>query len=240
MFLGAKTRANMLSYGLEEFDIAGNHLSKQRFTQILLTRNIQGLILSPLYSIADELPVEWEHFGIIAIGFSHRLPVNRVAHNHFVAMRTALEACRARGLTRIGVVLSHRLNEKVEGLWLASYVFDQFKHQGGAMPPLLLDDGDGYPDFDVWLRKHRPDAIIGLLNSTPLKAWLETAGMVRAIKLVTLDYHEGDRGEPGIFHDYARIGATAVDQLVAQLERNERGLAASPVTTVIDGAWISK
>lgn len=242
MFLGAKTRANMLGYGVEEFDISGTELSRQRFTQILLARNIQGLILPPLYSIDDRLPVEWEHFGIIAIGLSHRIPANRVVHNHFAAMRTALSACRERGHKRIGVVLSRRLHEKVEGLWLASYIFDQFeqKRRGVELSPLLLEDGERFPDFDAWLRRHCPDAIVGLLNLTPLRTWLEAIGRERDVDLVTLDYHKSDRGFAGVFHNYARIGATAVDQLVGQLERNERGLPESPMSTVIDGVWIDR
>lgn len=242
LFFGAKARANMLGYELEEFDLSGRDLSPKRFTQILLTRNIHGLILPPLYSLQDSLPVEWDHFGVIAIGHSHRIPANRVVHNHFAAMRTALAACRARGRQRIGLVLTRRLHEKVEKLWLASYVFDHFEQADRceARPLLLMEDRNDAARFDVWLKQNRPDAIIGLQNLTPIHAWVKTAGLASEIELVTLDYHESDRGFSGIFHDYGRIGATAVDQLVGQLERNERGLPRMPVSTLIDGVWIER
>ena len=216
LFLGAKSRANFLGYELEEFDLSGTRLSPRRFTEILLTRAIHGLILPPLYSQQDALPVQWDKFAVIVIGHSHTIPANRVVHNHFAAMRTTLEACRRRGKKRIGLVLPQRLNEKVDQLWLAAYVFDQFGRsvRRAAAPPLLLEDSSGYPEFLAWVRRHRPDTIVGLLNLTPLQQWVKTAGLAGKVELITLDYHAGDLGFSGIFHDYARIGATAVDQLV--------------------------
>lgn len=237
---GAKSRAQTLGYALEEFDLSGTRLTPQRFTQILHTRSILGLILPPLYSRHDVLPVDWTHVSVIAIGHSHSIPVNRVVHNHFAAMRTALAACRQRGRTRIGFVLPRRLHEKVGKLWLAGYVFDHFendrRHRGP--PPLLLEDNAGYPEFSAWLMRHRPDAIVGLLNLTPLTQWVKTAGATDAVELVTLDHQASDRGYGGIFHDHSRIGATAVDQLVAQIERNERGLPEHPAGIYIDGTWV--
>jgi len=240
LFSGARSRARFLGYELEEFNLSGTRFTPRRFTQILLTRNIHGLILPPLYSTQDALPVEWEHFGVISIGHSHAIPANRVVHNHFSAMRTALAACRQRGRQRIGFVLPRRLHEKVGKLWLAGYLLDQFEHGGrrAPLPPLLLEDEAGQAEFAAWLRRHRPDAIIGLLNLTPLAQWVKASGLAREVELVTLDYGASDRGFGGIFHDHPRIGATAVDQLVSLLEHNERGLPAHPTGIYIEGIWV--
>ena len=48
LFSGARTRARFLGYELEEFNLSGTRFTPRRFTQILLTRNILGLILPPL------------------------------------------------------------------------------------------------------------------------------------------------------------------------------------------------
>jgi len=240
LFSGALTRARFLGYELEEFNLSGTRFTPRRFTQILLTRNILGLILPPLYSTQDALPVDWEHFGVISIGHSHAIPAHRVVHNHFTAMRTALAACRQRGRQRIGFVLPRRLHEKVGKLWLAGYVVDQFEHGGrrAQMPPLLIENEAGHAEFAAWLRRHRPDAIVGLLNLTPLAQWVEAAGLAGEVELVTLDHGAADGGFGGIFHDHPRIGATAVDQLVSLLERNERGLPAHPTGIYIEGRWV--
>lgn len=240
LFSGARARARFLGYELEEFNLSGTRFTPRRFTQILLTRNILGLILPPLYSTQDALPVDWEHFGVISIGHSHAIPANRVVHNHFTAMRTALAACRQRGRERIGFVLPRRLHEKVGKLWLAGYVVDQFEHGGrrAQMPPLLIENEAGHAEFAAWLRRHRPDAIVGLLNLTPLAQWVKAAGLAGEVELVTLDHGAADCGFGGIFHDHPRIGATAVDQLVSLLERNERGLPAHPTGIYIEGIWV--
>ncbi len=240
LFAGAKARANFFGYELEEFNLSGTRFTARRFTEILLTRNIFGLILPPLYSTQDTLPVEWEHFGVISVGHSHAIAANRVVHNHFAGMRLALASCRARGRKRIGCVLPRRLHEKVGKLWLAGYLLDQYDQSGGEplLPPLLLEGEAGQSEFAAWRRRHKPDAVIGLLNLTPIGQWVKATGSAKGIELITLDHGASDRGCGGIFHDHPRIGATAVDQLVSLLERNERGLPAHPTATYIDGIWI--
>jgi hypothetical protein len=54
---------------------------------------------------------------------------------------------------------------------------------------------------------------------------------------VCLD-HEAEHRVSGIDQLFETIGSHAVDTLVAQLHRNERGLPENPTVTMVEGQWL--
>jgi LacI family transcriptional regulator len=81
LFSGARTRARFLGYELEEFNLSGTRFTPRRFTQILLTRNILGLILPPLYATQDALPVEWEQRSFFRAAALYSCESGACTHN---------------------------------------------------------------------------------------------------------------------------------------------------------------
>ena len=240
LFEGASKRAADYGYRFEEFSLGAASMSAKRFSDILLARNIPGLFLAPLNVAQDTLAVDWTRFPVVAIGFSQRIPVTRVVHNHSLAVREAIARCRLHGRRRIGLVLPRRVNQKVESHWLAAYLLDQFEQsdETPVLPPLLLDEIRDREAFAAWMAAHRPDAIIGLQHFTPMHRWLKASGrQPQDVALVTLDFRENGIKFAGIYQDYALLGAVAVDQLVGLVERDDRITTKRAASIVIDGVW---
>jgi DNA-binding LacI/PurR family transcriptional regulator len=123
---GARERAKLKGYHVEECNLATFPFSAQRTTEILRHRGIRGLIIAPLHSVHDTLELAWQAFSVVAVGHSWRpAAVHRVAHDHFQGLQLALQACRAAGRRRIGLVLPRRVSEKVGRRWIAADLLDQ-------------------------------------------------------------------------------------------------------------------
>ena len=91
-------------------------------------------------------------------------------------------------------------------------------------------------DLSRWLKKFQPDSLVlgWQVNKSTLEQLRELAP--RARRVVTLDWHP--HGVlPGIDPCNHAIVANAVDLVIAQLHRNERGIAALPTTVLLDGMW---
>jgi LacI family transcriptional regulator len=103
-----------------------------------------------------------------------------------------------------------------------------------VIPPLILNGPDEQSKFEQWMKRHRPDGVIG--NYPDVAAsWMSELRMEAAY--ASLDCT--DRPCAGIRQSWSEIFSTAVDQLAAELARNEFGLPKSPKVTLIEGTWIT-
>ena len=240
MIEAAEQRATAFGYRLESFGLGAEGMTPQRLSDILAARNIAGLVLPPLYAAQEMIGVDWQRLPVVAIGYSQRVPVPRVVHNHSRAMLLAVARCRQHGRRRLGLVLPRRVSEKVEDRWLAAFLLAQFREpEVPALPPLLLPETDPQAAFDHWRRQFRPDAIIGLPHATPMLRWLKAAGVAvpEQVALVTLDCREQGPRFAGIDQNYALLGGLAVEQLVNLVERNDRAMMRRETILAVDGAW---
>jgi len=239
LLAGAAARALAQGYRVEEFNTHDPALSPRRLTEILLSRNIHGLIIAPLHSVRETLELDWTQFGAVGVGYSLKgVTVQRVAHDHFNGYQLAVRHARAAGRRRPGLVLQRRVHEKVERRWVAAALLAQADQPArDRVPPLLLDSPDA-GKFAAWFERHRPDVILGL-DLPLLLAWLRGLGRAvpRDVAVVSLDRRSSDRGIAGVRQDYAKLGASAVDLLVGMTHRNERGLPAQASTLLTEGAW---
>lgn len=241
LLTGARERALSQGYHLEEFNLAQRAVSADRVTQILESRGIQGLLVAPLRTVHDTLDLDWEKFSTVAVGYSlTQVAVNRVAHNHFAAFIRAARECRAAGWRRLGLVLQHRVNEKVEKRWVAACLLDQSENRAAdRIPPLLVDELNE-PDFTRWYERYRPEVLLAVSVPT-LLLYLKNLGQAvpADVCVVNLDRRPPDRGVAGINQDYASLGANAVDMLIGMTHRNELGLRDKPAVMLDDGEWVA-
>jgi DNA-binding LacI/PurR family transcriptional regulator len=93
-------------------------------------------------------------------------------------------------------------------------------------------------NFQAWFARHRPDAIIGVVH--PVREWLARGGIEspRDIGLVSLDWDE-ESGDAfaAVDQNALATGAAAVDLVLGQMRRNERGIPAIPQTVLVDCRW---
>lgn len=230
---GARARAFQLGYGIEVYAVAIEGISMGRLRRMLVARGQWGVIIPPVPESAMRLPLELRGLAAVTIGSSLLEPImHRVSPNHFQGCTLAWDRLRSSGFRRVGLILSLAMSHRVGGRWLGAFL----ACQRGApardrVAPLLVDRADG-PALDGWLRRERPDAVlvaedpgwgrVGRRRRPPL-AWLLQQGPPR------------DLG--GLDHRPEELGRVAVDVVVAQIHRNDRGSPPIPQTVLVDAVW---
>lgn len=234
LLAGARERAESLGYGIEVYRVAVEQLSADRLRRILMARSQWGLIIPPAPHSARNFPLDLRGLTGVTVGTSLHQPVmHRVSPNHYQGAQLACDRLRTKGFRRIGLVLSHAYNERVEEKWLAAYLARQQQWpETERLPPLWVEP-QGKASFDQWRSRHQPDAI--LVAESYVAPWLP-AGKGQA--LVWL--HDGrDRADSwGVDYRWETLGAGAVELVVGQIHRNERGSPPIPHTLSMDVAWV--
>lgn len=238
MHEGARARAEGLGYSLEEFALRAPGMTPKRYVQMLRARGILGLLVAPLPKDERVLDLDLADFAVVGTDMSVASPsIERVSNDHFQSALLAVEQCRALGYRRIGFVLGRRVSERLENRWLAGCLFAQ-QHTPPAqrVAPLLPEETDAIPSaLPAWCRKQKPDVVImSELDPNGHYALPHTVGMV------SLGLEEQSLGRvAGIFQDNRRMGAIAVEHLVARLERCEFGTEDRGRLHLVAGRWMA-
>jgi DNA-binding LacI/PurR family transcriptional regulator len=237
LFEGAAQRATELGYRLEEFHLASRGMSGRRLSDILITRGIRGLILSPLISRSRaRVPIRWEDFSSVVIGLGYARPeLHRVHHHHFLGMMTLLRALRRRGFRRIGFYSERTVNERMFGAWPASFLTHHPLPAAQAGGLLRLVRRPSREDFSDWLSRARPDAVID--PSLQCLDWLADLPSDQRPSHFTLNWSQTHPELGGIDQQAGVLGAAAAELLVEQVARGERGVPRHPKIVMTAGVW---
>ncbi|MDR2675551.1 MAG: LacI family transcriptional regulator [Opitutaceae bacterium] len=245
---GVFERAAQLGYVVEEFSLAAGGLDSPgdagvleagRLAVVLKSRGIHGVVAAPVPVPGGRLDFAWADFAAVALGYSIGAPdLHRACQDAFSGMGCALAEVAARGYRRPGLVLAKEDDARVNHLALARFLAWQ-RTEGAAepVPELLLEEQRA--DLVVrWFRRHRPDAVIS--SSAQVCAWLREAGVrvPRDAGFASTFWLPVLKGLSGVYENYDLIGASAVDMLVGQLHRNERGVPAEPKHTLLPVRWM--
>ena len=234
----ARDRAEELGYHLEEFWIGKTALSASRLSTILLTRNIQAVILPPVGDLEQSMDLPWRNFASVAIGFSLSAPaLDRVDQNHYHAALLALGKLRSLGYQRIGIVDTTHSEIRLEHNYLAGFLVHQLAVPARRrVPPLLVEDLQR-DNFITWLKRHRPDAVLGFDSQIP--DWIRAAGhdIPKDVGYARLIVKPRQAELSGVMLNAAEIGRAAVELVVGKLHRNEFGLPREPRITLVEGVW---
>ncbi|HVU99777.1 MAG TPA: LacI family DNA-binding transcriptional regulator [Verrucomicrobiae bacterium] len=240
MLRGAPERAAELGYQIEAHHVARDGISAARLHQILTSRSQWGVIIPPVPLEVMAYPLDLQGLAAVTIGTSlHRPVMHRVASNLYQGCLLACAKLREKGLRRIGLVLSPRMIERVEGRWLGAYVVDQARQPSkDRLPPLLITQAR-QDEFKSWFRRYKPEAI--LIAEAHVEEWLAAAHRNQSPPLVVwLRRLEGmKRNVMAIDTRPDKMGAAAVELVVGQIHRNERGSPPIPHTLLLDGVWES-
>lgn len=237
-FAGARERAKVLGFHLEEFWLRADRMTAPRASQILSARGIAGLVIAPQPEPAVELDLQWEKFSAIAIGYSLARPaLHMVCPNQYRCIRLAFDHLRRRDYRRVGLVMLGASDARVDHNWLAGYlVARQELPASGRLDPLILDRWD-QAEFGRWLKRERPDAIISKCAEA-LPALRALGYLVpRQIGAAFLTEVKPSREKSGVSEMPREVGAAAIDFLAGMLHRNERGVPDQCRRLLIEGQW---
>ena len=235
---GATNRAEELGYRLEEFALRAPGMTRKRYVQVLQTRGVLGLLIAPLPLGERTVDLDFTHFAVVGIDMSvAEPPIERVANDHFQSALLAIRECEALGYRRIGFIVSRQLSERLDNRWMAAFQFHQ-----GALPasrrvrPLMPETTDDILGaMPSWFARERPEVVI--------MSELDPHGhypLPKRVGLVSLSLEEQSLGGiAGIFQDNRRMGAIAIEHLVARLERCEFNTDDRGRVHLLSGRWMA-
>ncbi len=235
---GAQARAKELGYNLEHFWMREPGLTHGRLSRILDTRGINGVIIaSHVREIDEALQFDWARFSAVKIDyFPHEPQLPVVTNDQLQIVRLAMQKTIALGYRRIGFVMDEGWDITVDHLYQAGYLWEQRAlDPADRLPPYLMPNPEPLAD---WIRRHRPDVIIGKAEfvTEPLKE--SGLRVPRDIAFVDIFLEDRSGRTAGVVQNHDEVGRLAVELLAGQLQQNKYGIPAIPTTTYVEGTWL--
>ncbi|WP_043584768.1 LacI family DNA-binding transcriptional regulator [Geminisphaera colitermitum] len=249
-FEGASARARQLGFQLEEIILPTTTASgrtnespqvrQDRVTSMLEARNIHAIIVGPAPMAGETLDlIDWPRFSAIRIGYSLASPrLHIVTANHSRAMTTLMRELHARGYRRPGLFITAELDERIGRQWSGAFLREQFDlPREDRLEPCFHETLTERVLMD-WMKSQRPDVIVGM-GDERVVAILHRNGwrIPEDIGLVVLAQPNKGVAITGIVEHNEEVGTTAVDMVVAMVNRQERGMPVTPQTVLIENGW---
>lgn len=237
-------RAEHHGYGVDEFFLGRNGLTPARLTSILRARGIEGLVVSPQSSRIIGAQLDHRLFAAVTFGYALQTPaLHRASTNMMQGILSALSELGRLGYRRVGMAVTEWIDTRADHAYSGAFLFHQQRIPERDRLPIFIfpqnNPAHGCDAFCTWVRRHRPDAVISFHTYVP--QWLKQNLGLRIpedIGLVVHDWTESMQGFAGIHHRRPFVAAAAVDLLVAQLMRNERGIPEVPHQVLVLPSWI--
>ncbi len=240
MVRGIFRRASALGFYGEVFhvnEVSG--VTSRQLDKIFISRDIRGVIILPLSYLSITFDLSWDRYSVSTLGHSWQgTPVHRSTSDQASNAWSLLMTLREAGYRRPGLLLDKITHERSSGHFAASYYLYQKEHgDTGDIPLFLRTSATTDADIDRWVRKYRPDVIVGHGDETPgfiRRGW----SIPESFGYASLGVLPSERDRlSGIDPRPELIGEAAVDLVVSRLHRNELGLSDHPRTTMIKGDW---
>lgn len=238
---GLAGQAQRLGYSLQSFKLGRGGLSPARLASVLRARGIRGAVLAPVPNAGPSFFRGWEHLAVATMNWSVAEPaMHRAASHYFHNIGLAWDQLAARGFRRIGFVYNRAHSERIGHAYLGGFLSRHHRQAPAQrVEPLLTD---AVVELTVerlrqWHRRERPDAVIFAEGSFVLPRLREIARVPAELSLAVLETGSAPPGCAGIDERSALVGASALDLVVNQLHRNERGLPAVPQVVHVPGTW---
>ena len=235
---GARMRAGELGYEIEVYPIGSNPMTPERLRRMLSSRGQWGLIIPPVPESAKKYPLDLRGLTGVTIGTSlHEPAMHRVSPNHFQGCVLAFEQMRVRKFHRVGLALTPAMNERVEGKWLGAFLACQQGIPKNERVSPLIAAADDYKSQSRWMVRENPDAILLAEEFPALAANPGSSQVPRCVNITRLMQREKINELGGLDWRPEQLGRVAVDMVVAQIHRNERGCPDVSHTVLIDAVW---
>jgi len=258
---GARGRAETLGYRFEEIFIDEPGQSPRRLQKLLTSRGVEGVLLLPMARpVSVGRLLDWSAFATFSATSSVLTPrTHTVMPDQFGNMMQLCRELTKQGRRRIGIATAEEHDVRVEHRVVAALGWhttlgDGAKKEGGAnggsggdsggkaIPPLMMRAGRA--DFDAaelrrWVEAHELDALVSDSEwyLDQIAAMLPGAWRKRLTLVATSVYPPLAR-YAGINEKPEEVGAAAIEALAAMIQCGERGLPATPRTTLIAGEYV--
>ncbi len=236
---GASARAAHLGYVLDPVDLRISPRKPAALTRMLLARGVAGLLVAPSADPTDgSTLLDWNQFAAVAMTYSVYEPrVHRVVTHHYDNAVRTFALLQQRGFRRFGFAMTADMEFRSNHSYTGAY-FRACNVGGTKAPPILFLESSGRRAIQAWFERHRLQAVV-VANASQVGNFIAPALGARrcaATGFACLDF-EADTPIAGMDQRFETIGSHAIDALVAQIHRNERGLPKNPTISMVEGGW---
>jgi len=240
---GARQRAQQLGMRVEPFWLGLGGATSAATCRMLHARAIHGNLIAPFPVPTYGHELDWAHMICVGLGYVfNQHALHRAVHNHFRGAFLAYEKLVGLGYRRVGLMLDQDENRRVNYQWLGGYLAAQNTMAAAKLDPLLTSVSGNNTQVKTWLRKMKPEVVIGFGPRQFLTLTQLGCRIPRDVAYVALDVEQTHLAHveevTGINQNLSLIGATAIDILASQLYHNEQGLPQRPVFSMIEGYWV--
>lgn len=239
MIDAATARAGELGFQLSVFQLDPVRSGAAALGRVLRARGVEGVVF--LFSRPTDATegFPWEHFASVEIDYgADSLAQHTVSIDHHVTLSHASKRLHGLGYRRAGLFIERHKDERILHKWSAAFRSFQEMHGGIGQAPVLMADAMEPAAFLDWHRTHRLDLVIGHVDKAIV--WLRGAGVSVPAQTGFFNLNWNERSHPcaGLDLRPELQGTAAVDSVVAQIHRNERGLPSDPHTIALSGRWV--
>lgn len=213
-------------------------MPQRRLPGILHARGITGAVLLP-FNTARDLS-DFDFTRLAAVQMDHCLiqpQLHTILPDHYLSMIHTLEDLAQRGYRRIGLCLEARKDARILGKWSAAFLAF-FRSRGHDRDlPNLIRPKITRDAFLAWQEKHGPDVVVGHVQE--LVGWLRETGVRVPEDVGFFNLNLTERIAPcaGLDLGPRRLGAVAIETVVAMLHRQERDIPDFPQTITLEANW---
>jgi len=234
--MGASKRAESLGYRGEIFRLRELNGSVSRLNKILLTRNISGLLVLPVTQQCNLTGLNMENMAAATVDYTLRQPeISRACPDYFEDMQLALRKLQGLGYRRICFCARSEDVVTISPHWLGAYAGWRDLLPPSERIDCYISGEWNKRSFHQWLAKAKPDALI--TNSDHFFTWAdETRFNGSKVAFTSLSKKKMNLSFE-VDQNLLQVGAAAIDLIIGQIHRNERGIPASPKTVLIKGSW---
>jgi DNA-binding LacI/PurR family transcriptional regulator len=235
---GARGRAADLGYKLQVFLVGQEGVTVERLDSILQSRGIQGVLLLPAWQQPDLSRLDWTRYAGVYLDYMIERPeLHAIASDHFRSLMNALQKLGSMGYRRPGLFLHRHHDERLQHRWEGAFLAFQRNHkESGRVPPLVMDEFDR-TQFIRWFKHHSPDVVLG--HWTEAIEWMTECGakVPETAGFFSLNVTTESRPCAGLDLRPQLLGSRSAELLIAQLQRNERGIPVPASLTMIPALW---
>lgn len=240
MLEGALERAAVRGFDAQEFWLHRDGMTNERFSDVLRSRGIQGILMGPLPAGAAAPALKWDYFSTVCLSVPYPdLRLTTVCNDHYFSSLQVMRECHRLGYRRVGLVQLSSHQQRFHGRWEAGLLIAQ-RYLGDMQltSPLVLDTWTDRSRVATWFAEQRPEVIVTpgaeLLWPALIEERLKVPEDVGLVGLGVSSLHQPCAG---IFQNGRMIGAAGIDALIAAVERHEKGLAEQARTLMVEGIW---
>lgn len=236
--LGAHEAASRLGYNIDKFDLGQSRLSPSRFSQVLKSRGIKGVMILPSFTKPNISDWDWDHLtGIYSDYLIDDPAIHTLSPDHFKAMTVALQEVHRLSYKRPGLVLRKAHDHRVLFRWEAAYsTYLSHNTELRLLEPLMVDKLTKEA-FLGWYQTQKPDVV--LAHGRKCLDWLVEEGysVPGDCGYCSLNVETCSIESAGLYLQAELIGSRAIETLVAQLQRGEYGVPANPSAVMVPTLW---